>query len=184
VRVTDPDAGEGVSLIELFRGVTGGPSDAARVAWNSGSDAFAWRERETFPAGTEAHYYLRIRMDDNQSLWTGPVYVTSSAATTVALGEGPSSLPALRLVPRPNPSRGRVTITFALEARATRARLDIFDPAGRLVRTLLDGAQPAGEASRVWDGRALDGDRLPPGVYLMRLEADDLATTRKIHLVR
>ncbi len=184
-RVTDPDVGESVAQIELFRGVTGGAGPAARVAWNSGNDAFDWREREAFAEGTEAHYYLRIRMADNQTIWTGPVYVTYSAATSVADVGRADAAPAISLAPpRPNPSRGGVAVDFALPVAARRARLDVFDASGRLVRRLLESPRPAGGATTRWDGLGADGARVPPGVYILRLDADGATASRKILLVR
>ncbi len=184
-RVTDPDLGETVAQFELFRGVTGDASPAARVAWNSGNDAFDWRERDAFPEGTEAHYYLRIRMADNQTIWTGPVFVTYSAATSVA-GLGPVfAAPAISLAPpRPNPSRGVVAVDFTLRVAARRARLDVFDPSGRLVRRLFESPRPAGGATSAWDGLGVDGALVPPGVYLLRLDVDGATACRKILLVR
>lgn len=184
-RVTDPDLGEGVAQFELFRGVTGDLAPAARVAWNSGNDSFAWRERASFPEGAQAHYYLRIRMADNQTIWTGPVFVTYSAATSVA-GAGPASAAAgiVLAAPRPNPSRGPVALEFTLPAAARRVRLDVFDASGRRVRTLIDAPRPAGTASSVWDGLGTDGAHVAPGLYLLRIDADGTAATRKILLVR
>lgn len=185
VRVTDPDAGEHVLQVELFRGVTGAPGGAARIAWSEENDAFAWREREVFPPGTEVHYYARIRMADNQSIWTGPVYVTYTNATSVAAGGGRPSATSLWLAPPwPNPTRGRVALSFSLANPSAHVRLAVFDPAGRLVRSLLDGPQPAGDATRIWDGLAAGGEHAPVGVYLLRLEANGAAATRKIHLIR
>jgi hypothetical protein len=50
-------------------------------------------------------------------------------------------------------------------------RLEVFDAAGRLRRTLFDGAAGAGSMAVRWDGR--DGARreLAAGVYFLRLTA-------------
>ncbi len=188
VSVTDADSGDSASLIELFRGVTG-VSTAARVAWNSNSADFQWRERDSFSAGTEVHYYLRIRMSNNASVWTGPVYVTYNAATAVASVDGADGVVAnagrfLLAPPRPNPARGPATIGFALPSAGGSARLAIFDATGRLVRTLLDRAVAPGEQTLVWDGLASNGVLAPAGVYFVRLESAGASISRKLLLVR
>jgi uncharacterized delta-60 repeat protein len=77
----------------------------------------------------------------------------------------------LRLVgPVPNPVRQGATFTFDLtEARPT--RLALYDVAGRLVRTLVDGQLSPGRHGEVWDGASENGARVAPGVYFARLEA-------------
>jgi hypothetical protein len=183
-RVTDPDVGDSVSTIEIFRGLTGS-SLATRVAWNEGSAELHWRERGTFAAGSEAHYYVKIRMADNQSIWTGPAYVTYDPATPVASGVGaaPAGHVALAL-PRPNPARNGVSIAFSVPRSGALVRLAVFDASGRLVRTLLDRPALAGEQSLRWDGRGDGGLLAPSGVYLIRIEADGAALTRKLSLIR
>src|ERR1700752_1479942 len=85
-RVIDPDPSDGVSQIDLLRGITGS-SKAGVVATSDNKASFAWRERSAFPNGTQVHYYLRIRMNDNANVWTGPVYVTYDATGPVAVGD-------------------------------------------------------------------------------------------------
>ena len=70
-------------------------------------------------------------------------------------------LPA-RLAAWPNPFRGRLSMAGA----APRARIDVFDLAGRRVRELTAGA--AGDL--VWDARDAAGLRLAPGAYFLRVE--------------
>jgi len=87
--------------------------------------------------------------------------------------------PALALSPvAPNPSRGAVALRFRLPA-AGRARLAVFDAAGRAVAAPLDAALGAGAHAVAWDGRGAGGRRVPPGVYLARLEAGGAAVARR-----
>lgn len=74
--------------------------------------------------------------------------------------------------PRPSPAHGSVSIPFAL-ARAARVRLALYDPSGRRVRVLHDGALPAGTHEIRWDGRGANGGTVGPGVYFCRLEMAD-----------
>jgi hypothetical protein len=73
---------------------------------------------------------------------------------------------------RPNPFNSRATIRFSL-ASAGEVNLAVYDVAGRLVKTLLDGAAPAGENSIVWDGTDNQGKRVGGGVFWMQMTAHD-----------
>ena len=83
----------------------------------------------------------------------------------------------------PNPAPGSATIGFALPAQS-HARLQVYDVAGRLVRTLVDGQVAAGEGVKIWDGRDNSGIPAADGVYFYRLETGTRALTRKMILIR
>jgi hypothetical protein len=176
-RVTDPDPGDAVAKIELFRGITG-VSSATLIAQNSGSNTFQWRELENLAADTEAHYYLRIHMADNQTIWTGPVYVTYSPAGPAAVGDRP--VDAFRLAAQPNPARGAINVTFTLTASEPRAALAVYDLSGRLVHTLANRALVAGEHRLTWDAHATDGKHVRAGVYFLRLDTSRGSVSRKL----
>jgi len=91
-----------------------------------------------------------------------------------------SSLPLkLALHPaRPNPFTYRTSIHFDLPVGG-RVRLEIYDIAGRHVRTLVDGALAPGSHVSEWDGRG-DGGGLHAGVYFARLEAPGGTLRRKL----
>lgn len=182
VRVIDPDPGDGVAQIDLFRGITG-VSNAVVVASSRGNPEFAWRDVTAFAEDTEAHYYLRIRMNDNANIWTGPVYVTRGpGGGTTAVGDGPAT--GIAMSASPNPALGSVTASFALSREVSRARLDVYDVGGRRVKTLLDGPLAAGDHRISWTGRKDDGAIARPGVYFIRLLTDGHSATRKILLIR
>ncbi len=86
-----------------------------------------------------------------------------------AAGEAGGS--ASRLAVEPNPTRDLSRWTIHLSRPLKRARLEIFDPSGRRVRTLVDGELPSGATRLDWDGRAEDGRVAAAGVYLGRLLA-------------
>ncbi len=78
----------------------------------------------------------------------------------------------------PNPFASRTSIRFNVP-RDMEISLRVYDVGGRLVRTLLDGPEPAGPRTVHWDGRADDGQAAAPGVYFYRLENGEKAITRK-----
>lgn len=182
-RVIDPDPGEAPATFELFRGISG-MSGATLVAFNTGNSEFRWRERATFSAGTEAHYYLRIRMLDNQAIWTGPVYVTYDPTATVAVGDGTPRASGLALAAIPNPTRGAMRAEFTLPQDESRVSLALYDLSGRRVRALLDRSLPAGTHHVEWDGRGEDGRPAPAGIFFLRLETARNAVTSKVLRLR
>jgi hypothetical protein len=74
----------------------------------------------------------------------------------------------------PNPFNPGTTISFVLP-RAERARLSIFDAAGRLVEVLVDADLEPGPHDRTWGGHTVAS-----GVYFCRLETASGVLTRKM----
>jgi hypothetical protein len=85
--------------------------------------------------------------------------------------------------PAPNPLRGQATLRLALP-RAARVTLAVLDAQGRRVRTLLAGAQPAGEHAITWDGRDDGGRRVADGIYVVRLACEGRVITRRVAALR
>lgn len=84
---------------------------------------------------------------------------------------GPQSALPGRLTlrpPYPNPMREAADILFALPKPGS-VRLEIFDVAGRRVRSLADGVYSAGYFHARWDGRNENGRRTSAGVYYYTL---------------
>jgi hypothetical protein len=69
----------------------------------------------------------------------------------------------------PNPFGGDTGITYALPADSD-VLLQVFNVAGKLVRTLVDGPQPAGRWNVAWDGKDEDSHVVSNGVYFYRLK--------------
>ena len=84
---------------------------------------------------------------------------------------------------RPNPFGGQTVITYRLPARSE-VRLEVFDPAGRLVRTLHDGSADPGVHVVAWDGRDAHGVALGSGVYFYHFRTAGIDVTRKLILTR
>jgi hypothetical protein len=101
----------------------------------------------------------------------------------VAAADDPSPVLAGAVSVLPQPMRGAGVVRFALPA-ASHARLEVFDLAGRRVRTLHDGAMAAGEHRQSWDGRDDHGLSLPDGVYLIRLESGSRSAVTRAVLLR
>jgi hypothetical protein len=99
-----------------------------------------------------------------------------------AVGDTPAPRTALgRAVPNPfNPS---TRLAYSLSADA-RVRLLVFDSRGRLVRTLRDGMETAGEHAAVWSGRDDAGRQVASGAYFARMIVDGEVFTTRMALVK
>jgi len=83
----------------------------------------------------------------------------------------------------PNPSAGDTNVDFFLEAVSV-VELDVYDVAGRRVRTLFVGTLPAGEHAARWDGRDASGSAVPSGAYFIRLKVGGVVVASRAILVR
>jgi len=65
----------------------------------------------------------------------------------------------------------RVVVRFDLPVPTATARLTVYDLDGRMRALLADHARVSGTTEILWDGRGLDGEPLPAGLYVLALEA-------------
>jgi hypothetical protein len=107
--------------------------------------------------------------------WVPPL-ATSIGATDSR--ESPFALAA-----SPSPFAASTELRFRVPA-AGPVLLEIWDVAGRRVRTLFSGAAAAGSRSVTWDGRSDSGSPAPDGVYFSRLTVGSLTEQAKLVRVR
>lgn|GEM_PF-7107965 len=106
----------------------------------------------------------------------------TSPATGIDDGQPP---PAYRLSGiSPNPFNPTTTIRYDVPPPGGHVTIMIFDTAGRRVRRLVNGVQPAGSNNVVWDGRDDRRVSASTGVYFVRMTADQFTATRKIVLLK
>lgn len=135
--------------------------------------------------------YCGIEIDAaGRRLWVvdagaGRVYEFCLASALGAGEPGASPLGGLlgELKAWPNPAPAAIGISFAL-ASETDARLEVYDLAGRFVRSLVAGRQPAGERTLRWDGRDARGRRVASGIYLLRLSTAGEERSARLVLLR
>jgi flagellar hook capping protein FlgD len=106
-----------------------------------------------------------------------PIVVSSSLGVDGAPG-------AAWLAPAsPNPFRVTTAAVFSLAQRG-RVRIEVLDPSGRRIATLLDGERAAGRQRVTWDGRDASGRHVGSGLYLVRMENAGRAQVQRITLMR
>lgn len=79
----------------------------------------------------------------------------------------------------PNPSIHNPVIHFQIPIKS-KISLRIYDVAGRLIRTLVDGEKGPGYYQVIWNMKDDAGKRLPSGIYFYRLAAPDFIATQKL----
>jgi hypothetical protein len=83
----------------------------------------------------------------------------------------------------PNPFNPVTTIKFDIREKG-QVRLKIYNVAGQLVRTLVDGEFEAGSYTEDWKGLNNEGHKVASGVYFYRLEAGSFESVKKMVLLR
>ena len=84
---------------------------------------------------------------------------------------------------RPNPARDATTIKFEL-AQPGAVGLEVYDYAGRKVRTLYEGHADAGANEIAWNVADEAGRPLAPGVYVYRLRTSAETLSRRLVVTR
>ncbi len=114
---------------------------------------------------------------------------TSNSASLTVIPEGatnaPSALPTHLVMhaPSPNPFNPQVTLRFDLPRATDLVVLEVFDVAGRRVRSFLATSLPAGSNSFTWNGTDDGGRKMSSGMYLARLRAGGEQATHRLMLV-
>jgi glucose/arabinose dehydrogenase len=119
----------------------------------------------------------------------GELYVVDQGANAVYRvidsATGVVVVPAAPILEQnvPNPFNPRTEIGYATTPSSAPIHLDVFDLAGRHIRTLVDEAQPAGRHVAVWDGADDAGHPASAGIYVYRLQQGEVVVTRKMALL-
>ncbi len=83
----------------------------------------------------------------------------------------------------PNPFNPTTTIRFELKEKGP-VTIRIYNVAGQLVRTLVDGVRDAAAYSVEWDGANDRGGAVASGIYFYKMETKGFSQTKKMVLLR
>ena len=83
----------------------------------------------------------------------------------------------------PNPFNPKTTVAFAVD-RPQRIRVAIYDLTGRRVALLADRNYPVGVHEIAWDGVDEGGRVAATGVYVCRLEGEDVADAKRVVMMK
>jgi N-acetylmuramoyl-L-alanine amidase len=104
----------------------------------------------------------------------------------VAVDEPAATSPSVFVLHQnyPNPFNPETTIRYQIAGNRYHVVLAIYDVTGKIVKTLVDAEQPAGDYTIHWDGKNAEGVPVASGTYIYKLTAGELAQTKRMTLVR
>jgi hypothetical protein len=167
--------------------VNGGPWQVLAMAPQGPADQFGF-SLPNVAGGAVVDYWLdAVDGNGHRTTWpqggaTAPITFTVWPGTS-PVADTPGRGAAWLAGNAPNPFNPRTTVKFGLAAPG-RARLDVFDVRGRLVRTLLDAELAAGDHAVAWDGCDDLGRGAASGSYFCRLAAAGIECRTAMQLVR
>ncbi len=140
---------------------------------------------KTFFIPTNGNWYWVFSNDrnlNNPQHIKGNVTLYTDETSAIASG---ASLPKDYTLQQnfPNPFNPVTTIRYALP-KSGWVNVGIFDLTGRRIKTLVNGAQKAGNHSVQWNGQTEADKPAASGFYLYRLKAGDRILTRKMLLLK
>jgi len=173
----------GIVQARVYLDVSGQPLLLAAGALN-GTYRFVWSEHyDVVPQVDQMIGRFRVVVLDGAERQAGD---SSDGDVTFSYATPVEDLPAGRFQlaqNNPNPFNPRTEIRFEIP-RTQDVSLRIYDVRGQLVRTLVQGMQPAGVSAVVWSGEDDRGDQAASGLYFYRLVTDDGEQTRKMLLLK
>ena len=112
----------------------------------------------------------------------GEAMATSCQTVVVVQGDGPPGTVG-KTQNYPNPFNPSTNIYFELPT-TTHVNLSVFNLLGQQVTTLKDEVMSAGPHVVEWGGTDEAGNRVSTGVYFYRIQAGDIAQTKKMLMVK
>ena len=83
----------------------------------------------------------------------------------------------------PNPFDQAVRVDYSLKVPG-RVKIDVYNHAGQIIRTLDEAPRPSGLHTAIWDGRDSAGRRVASGAYFMEISLGSTRAERKVLLLR
>jgi hypothetical protein len=154
-----------IATDDLFYDIAGDPDLLAHTSFDA----------VYFPLENQEH----VDINPQNAAWL--IAEIETGAGDVAEG-APVQPPLARIEPAaPNPFATSTRVRFSVP-RAGETRVAVYDAAGRRVAVLEDRSLAAGAWETAWDGRDERGLPLPTGLYLVRLNGEGFAASRKVVL--
>jgi hypothetical protein len=157
-------------------------SEAGVTYWNGAAWAYL---------GGEANAPVNALVEYGNAVYGAGAFSTLGATASqgiglwggqqTGIGDGPT--PSIVLGAFPNPFTAGTTVVFEME-RAGTVDFGVYDVLGRRRIALAEGFRPAGRSELAWDGRDAQGQRVPSGLYYLKVVTPDGAATHKILRLR
>lgn len=161
--------------VHVFRTAADGSLERV-VALEDGDACGRWTDADA-PLDLDGVRY-QVTLETGAGALVSPEVTVSDAPDAGRLPSRAQLLPNV-----PNPFNPATDLRFSL-ARSGPVRIDLFDTAGRRVRRIDLGEQPAGENFVTWRGQDDAGRPVASGVYLVRLTTEDGIDSQRIVLLK
>ncbi len=160
------------------------PFDVTAAVTGNGTYSFGIHS----PSGNSAYYSSKEGAHPPELIVTTGTTLAMAARDDNGGGGTPAAatrLPAQLELGRgfPNPTRGLLTIEFALPRPAT-VTVAVFDVRGRLVRRIDAGERAGGPHDITWDGDDTAGRQVGSGVYYLHLQAGGETARMRVTVLR
>ena len=83
----------------------------------------------------------------------------------------------------PNPFSENIRIEFSLLDKMN-LTLNVYTFQGHLIKRLTNGIKEKGKHSIIWDGSDMNGKKVAPGIYLVRLRSGKHVLSRSVEFIR
>jgi photosystem II stability/assembly factor-like uncharacterized protein len=169
-----------ISMMSSEVGWIGGLINSPPWVGRTDDGGITWTAQDLIPPHN--YGFESLTMVDENTGWAvtccGLVYKTTNGGVTFVGNndELPGSFSLSQNYP--NPFNAQTTLRFEI-GDVGYVRLELFDPLGRSVVTLVDEKLAPGSYTRSWDAGGIAS-----GVYYYRLQADGYVETKKLVLIR
>ncbi len=182
---------DGVAWVPIAPGYDCRRDAAWETAWYAGTPGSSTLLRshvfdlhDAFVVRDTVLLRLRFYADGAVNGWGWVVdNLSIQVGSSTGAGDGTPARFATLSQNAPNPFNPSTAIRYSLPQAGT-VSLRIYDVRGRQVRSLVEGAQDAGDHVVVWDGRDDRGGHAASGAYVYRLQAGGSSQQRSMMLVR
>lgn len=133
------------------------------------------------PGLADGTYYWSVQAIDNN--FAGGAFAPEQSFTLGVANNDLTAAPITGFNVYPNPFQSQTTFTFQF-AKATTARVEIYNLKGQLVKTLFTTGLSRGEYRLNWDGCDQQANPVANGIYYARITAENHTITHKLILLK
>src|SRR5438552_309673 len=110
---------------------------------------------------------------------------TGLTINTMSADGAAGSLDGLQLYrPTPNPFEHSMRLAYAVSRSDEPVDIRVYDVAGRMVKSLVNGVETPGVHVATWDGRGEDGRRMTNAVYFVRIMIGDQPQSFRVAILK
>ena len=130
--------------------------------------------------GETDYYYDELIVVSEIDTQTVVIAVNQGLYTSI---EDPGRIQGTLSMNSPNPFAKTTMIKYSL-TQMSNVVMEVFNINGKKVKILVNESLPSGNYHVQWDGTNDAGQKLPGGIYIYRLQANDATFTRRCVLLR